>query len=102
VTSLPVSTWGLSFLIAVCSPPRHVEVSGWIAAMQEFMYVVSEEQFEQDYDQSNALNKTYSPLDVSKAFCRFEFEVYTLETSGRDHKSCVCVRLLTGGRKRNS
>lgn len=51
-----------------------MEVSGWIAAMQEFMYVVSEEQFEQDYDQSNALNKTYSPLDVSKAFCRFDLK----------------------------
>lgn len=24
--------WGFSFLIAVCSPRRHVEVSGWIAA----------------------------------------------------------------------
>lgn len=31
---------GFSFLIAVCSLPRHVEVSGWIAAMQEFMSVI--------------------------------------------------------------
>lgn len=31
---------GFSFLIAVCSLPRHVEVSGWITAMQEFMSVI--------------------------------------------------------------
>lgn len=34
------ATRGFSFLIAVCSLPRHVEVSGWIAAMQEFMSVI--------------------------------------------------------------
>lgn len=32
--------WGLYFLIAVCSLPRHVEVSSWITAMQEFMSVI--------------------------------------------------------------
>ena len=29
-----------SVLMALCSLPRHVEVSGWIAAMQEFMSVI--------------------------------------------------------------
>lgn len=31
---------GFSFLIAVCWLPRRVEVSGWIAATQEFMSVI--------------------------------------------------------------
>lgn len=71
------ASWGFSFLMVVCSLPRHVEVSGWTAAMQELCLLFSEGQSKRDQDQSNALNKTDFPVEVSKAFSGFDLKSIT-------------------------
>ncbi len=68
---------GIFLPMPACSIPRHVEVSGWMAAMQEFMAVILEGQSKQGKDQSNTLNKTDFPLEVSKVFSGFDFRSIT-------------------------
>lgn len=70
-----MSHFGIFFLIAASSLSRHVEVSGWITAMQEFMSVIFRGAIRAS--QSNSLNKTDFPLEVSKAFIGFDLKLIT-------------------------